>query len=124
MKFNDFRDFTVWQKTYDLVLSVYKVTAEYPSEERFGIISDMRRAANSITHNIAEGYGRFGAKDKTRFYKFARRSAYELQSQALVSFGLDFIKQLEIRDKIFISAKEIIEELNNVIKTVETKNNK
>ncbi len=53
MKFNDFRDFSVWQKTYDFGLSVYKVIAEYPSDERFGIVSDMRRAANSITHNIA-----------------------------------------------------------------------
>jgi four helix bundle protein len=121
MKYNDFREFPVWKKAYELVLNIYKMTANFPVDERFGIISDMRRAVNSITSNVAEGYGRFENKDKTRFYKIARGSATELQSQILISFGLGFIKNIKERDDLFNQVLTIIEELNNLIKTIESR---
>jgi four helix bundle protein len=49
----------------------------FPPDERFALTDDLKRAANSVVHNLAEGYGRFEARDKTRFYKIARGSAYE-----------------------------------------------
>ena len=121
MKYNDFRDFSVWKKAYELVLTIYKLTESYHSDERYGITSDMRRSANSITSNVAEGYGRYEGKDKSRFYKIARGSATELQSQVLVSYGLGYIKEIKERDDAFDRIAEIINELNNLIKTVESR---
>ncbi len=80
----------------------------------------MKRAVNSISHNVAEGFGSFEAKDKTRFYKISRGSAYELISQIITSARLKYIssnKETKIKDQLF----EIIGELNSKIKTLETK---
>ena len=54
----------VWQKALNLGLLVYEITKDFPDDEKFGLISDMKRAVNSITHNIAEGFGRYEPKDK------------------------------------------------------------
>ena len=84
-KYNDFRDMSVWQKSFNLLREVYKIIRLFPSEEKYALTDDLRRAANSVVHNIAEGYGRFEARDKTRFYKISRGSAYESMSQILVA---------------------------------------
>lgn len=120
MEIDDFRNMHVWQLAYELVIKLYETTSNFPSEEKFGLISDMRRAANSITHNIAEGYGRYEKKDKTRFYKISRGSCYELISQALVAKGLKYIDP-EISEALINENKDIIRELNSIIKTLESK---
>lgn len=71
---------SVWQKTFNLLIKVYELTKSFPKEERYGIISDIRRSANSVVHNIAEGFGRYEKKYKTRFYKISRGSIYEIIS--------------------------------------------
>jgi len=81
----------------------------------------MRRASNSIVHNIAEGFGRYEPRDKTRFYKISRGSSFELISQLLVSYELKYINSKSIRDELIHSCKNIISELNSIIKTLETK---
>ena len=121
MKFEDFTKMTVWQKAFKLVLKIYDKTAEYPTEEKFGLISDMRRAANSITQNTAEGFGRYEPKDRTRFYKISRGSSYELMSQIYISDELKYIKTDGLAEKLIEDSKEIISELNSIIKTVESK---
>ena len=63
-----FRQLTVWQEAHKLVLEVYQVTKGYPSDERFGLVSQMRRAVVSIPAHIAEGFKRRGIRDKLRFY--------------------------------------------------------
>lgn len=71
MSYNDFTDMPVWQKIFDLLGRIYSVTKVFPYDERFGLTSDMRRSANSITHNIAvptRRDGRFEPRDKIRFY--------------------------------------------------------
>ena len=70
MRYDDFRNMSVWQKAFKMVINIYKVTQKFPSEEKFGMISDMRRAANSVTHNIAEGYGRYEKKTSLVFIKY------------------------------------------------------
>ncbi len=120
MEYDDFRNMSVWQKSVEIVVKVYEVTRTYPTEEKFGLISDMRRAANSISHNIAEGYGRFEAKDKTRFYKISRGSCFELMSQCFVSERLRFLDNQD-SNEIVAQTKEVIKELNSIIKTLETK---
>jgi len=120
MGFKDFTQFSVWQKGFELVIDIYNLSKEFPSEEKFGITSDMRRAANSVVHNIAEGFGRFERKDKTRFYKIARGSAYEVMSQALTCEALGFLN-VNDKDRIVRGYKEVIEEIDKLIKTVETR---
>ena len=75
MGFEDFTQMPVWQLAFKLLVKIYEITKEFPAGERFGLVSDMRRSANSIVHNIAEGFGRYEARDKTRFYKISRGSS-------------------------------------------------
>lgn len=120
MSYEDFTKMSVWQLAFDLLLMIYKETKTFPPEEKFVLVSDMRRAANSITHNIAEGFGRYESRDKTRFYKIARGSSYELISQPLISQKLEYIKNYASGNKIIEQCKGIIGELNAIIKTIET----
>lgn len=120
MSVEDFTKTSVWQSAFKLLIRIYEITRYFPSEEKLGLVSDMRRAANSVVHNIAEGFGRSDAKDKTRFYEISRGSGYELISQLLVSHELRYlVNKAELNDLIDC-AKKIIEELNAWIKTVET----
>ena len=118
MSYKDFSDMPVWQSAFQLTLKIYKSTKDFPSDERFGLISDMRRAANSTAHNIAEAFGRFEAKDKTRFYKIARGSSYELMSQIMVAHGLNYL-ELSQHEQFLQSCRKIIADLNAMIKTLE-----
>ena len=120
MAFKDFTEMSVWQLAFKLVIRIYKVTKDFPPDERFGLTSDMRRSANSIVHNIAEGFGRYESKDKTRFYKISRGSAYELFSQTLVSRELEYIKEERVKEELIGSCKEVIDELNPLIKSLES----
>lgn len=122
MAIQNFKHFSVWQKSFDLVLLVYKYTRNFPAEERFCLISDIRRAANSVMHNIAEGYGRYEKKDKTRFYKISRGSAYEILSQLEICGGLKYIGYEDITN-LKREYESIIHELNKLIKTIESRIN-
>ncbi|MBN2542528.1 four helix bundle protein [bacterium] len=68
-----FKDLNVWQKSHRLVIDVYTTTMAFPASERFGLISQMRRAAVSIPANIAEGFVKKGQKDKLKFYNISHR---------------------------------------------------
>lgn len=92
-KIQKFTDLNVWREAHVFVIEIYKITKEFPSEEKFGLISQMRRCAVSITSNIAEGFGRNTAKDKVRFYSIAKGSLFELQSQLYIAKDLNFIQQ-------------------------------
>ncbi len=120
MNYPDFMSMPVWQKSVELLLKVYKVIKCFPAEERFCLTDDSRRAVNSISHNIAEGFGRYEAKDKTRFYKISRGSSYELMSQSVVAFKLGYIQET-ILNELLESTSEIIKELNSIIKKLENK---
>jgi len=80
-----FRDLRVWQESHSLVLAIYKLTKKFPHDERFGLVDQSRRAAVSITSNIAEGFGRGTARDKKHFYMTAKASLAELQNQLLIA---------------------------------------
>ena len=119
MTYDDFMKMSVWQQSFGFLLRVYKTTKTFPSDERFGLVSDMRRSANSIAHNIAEGFGRFEQRDKSRFYKISRGSAFELISQILVCSALSYINKEE-ENSLTESSKQIICELHALIKTLES----
>lgn len=79
MKISSFRDLEVWQVAHQLVLTVYKATASFPVEERFGLTQQMRRASVSVPANIVEGFKRYGIQDKLRYYNIAEASLEELK---------------------------------------------
>lgn len=70
MTYKDFTQMSVWKKSFELVVKYYEITKAFPKEEKFGMISDIRRALNSVTHNIAEGFGRFENRIKQGFIRF------------------------------------------------------
>lgn len=86
-----FRDLKVWQKAHQLALLIYKITEKFPPEEKFGLVSQMRRAAVSVASNIVEGLRRKGLKDSLNFYNTADSSLEELKYQLILSFDLKFL---------------------------------
>ncbi|MFA7682312.1 MAG: four helix bundle protein [Candidatus Peribacteraceae bacterium] len=86
-----FTDLDAWKLAHELSLNIYRWTQKYPDNEKYGLVSQMRRAAVSISSNIAEGFGRYSAADKKMFYIIARASCYELESQILISRDLNFL---------------------------------
>lgn len=89
----DFRDLLVWQKAHDLALQVYKCTAHFPSQEVYGLTSQMRRANVSIPSNIAEGCARATDPDFARYCSIALGSASELDYQLILAKDLGFLPQ-------------------------------
>ena len=87
----DFKKIQVWQKAHTFVLAIYKMTESFPDEERFGLTSQIRRAAASIPTNIAEGAGRDTQKEFARFVQIATGSASEVEYQLLLSHELGYL---------------------------------
>lgn len=92
IKIKSFMDLNSWKESHILVLEIYKITREFPKEEIFGLVSQMRRCAVSITSNIAEGFSRQSYKDKIQFYSIAQGSLTELQNQLLICKDVEIIK--------------------------------
>jgi four helix bundle protein len=97
-KIRSFTDLIAWQEGHTLVLTIYKVTKTFPESEQFGLTNQIRRAAVSVTSNIAEGFSRATSKEKTQFYRMALGSLTELQNQLLIA-----------RDVRYCEAKEFAE---------------
>ncbi len=88
---NNFRELIVWQKSIDLVVKIYDVTKGFPKEEKFGLISQMQRAATSIPSNISEGAGRNTNAWFKQFLTISLGSAHELETQIIISKKLGYI---------------------------------
>jgi four helix bundle protein len=102
----NYKELKVWQKTYQLSLEVYKITAEFPVEEKYGLTSQIRRAVVSVPSNIAEGYGRKTTTDYIKYLYIAYGSLCELETQILLSRDLNLIESS--------NAKVIIDEIHGV----------
>ncbi|MEN8126299.1 MAG: four helix bundle protein [Planctomycetota bacterium] len=85
-----FEDLFVWQKAHGLVLSVYKATKEYPKDELYGLVSQMRRASVSVPANIAEGFKKRTAAEKSRFLTIAHSSLEEVRYYLILSKELEY----------------------------------
>lgn len=115
IKTKSFSELFVWQEAHSLTLQIYKISQEFPAEEMFGLTSQLRRSASSITNNIAEGYGRAGKKDKQRFYNMSMGSIRELQNQSILARDLQYIRADQFSD-INNRALEIAKMLSKYIK--------
>jgi len=94
----NYKELKVWQRSYQLCLEIYRITKEFPKEERYGLTSQLRRATVSVPSNIAEGYGRKTTADYIRFLYIAYGSNCEIETQILLSGDLGYIEagKLEI----------------------------
>jgi len=106
MKLFSFEKLSVWQKARQLSILIYKSTKFFPEDEKFGLVSKMRRCSISISSNIAEGTGRYSAKDKARFTEIAYGSSLELLNQSIISNDLEFLSD-EYYEKIRVEITEI-----------------
>lgn len=86
----NFKDLKVWKKSRGLATAIYKITQRFPDEERYGLVSQMRRAAVSVPSNIAERHSRSGTKDFAHFLSMAIGSLAEVETQLVVSYDLAY----------------------------------
>src|SRR3990167_5668279 len=92
-KLKSFTDLLVWQEGHKLVIFIYKITDAFPKSETYALISQMRRAAVSVTSNIAEGFSRISKKEKAQFYYVALGSLEELRNQIFIARDIKYIDQ-------------------------------
>lgn len=87
-----YRDLTAWQKAHKLVLDIYRVTKSFPDDEKFGLVSQIRRAAVSVPANIVEGFRRRTKGDKIHFYNYAQSSLDEVDYEMFLAEELGYHK--------------------------------
>jgi len=114
-KIKSFTDLDTWKEAHKLVLMIYKTTKTLPKEELFGLTSQMRRAAVSITSNIAEGFSRQSYSEKIQFYSIAQGSTTELQNQLLIAKDVGYLTQKDF-DEIASQSVIVHKLLNGLIK--------
>ncbi len=114
----DFRDLHVWHKAHRLVLAAYAATTDFPKQEMFGLVSQIRRASVSIPANIAEGCGRRGNGEFHRFLSIAMGSASELEYELLVARDLGFM-QPNVHSKLHASVTEVKRMLAPLLRKVD-----
>lgn len=114
----NFRQLEVWQKAHQLVLAVYRVTKNFPADERFGLVSQIRRAAISVPANIAEGFKRRGQPDKIRFYNTSETSLEELKYYFILSKDLKYLIDFE---QLMADAEVVSRMLYRLIESIDGK---
>src|SRR5215208_6616290 len=93
MKVQSYRDLIVWQKSVDFIDEIYRLSRKFPDDERYAMTMQIRKAAVSVSSNIAEGSGRFTSRDYLNFISQSRGSVKEAESDALVAIRLRFITE-------------------------------
>ena len=109
-----------WQRGMDLVDAVYHVTRSFPDHERFGLTSQLRRAAVSVPSNIAEGYGRGAQQEYLRFLRIARGSLFEVETQCLVGARLGYVNE-ELGGSLQEQINAVAKVLSGLIGSLERK---
>ena len=117
---NSYRDLEVWKRSIDLSIDIYRLTQSFPADERFGLISQIRRATTSIPANIAEGWGRRTTKDYVHFLIIARGSLAEVETHLILSYRLDFIDE-PTQNQYLDETGEIGKMLNGLIRSLQRK---
>ena len=111
----DHKDLDVWKKSMDLVVKVYQITQMFPDTERYGLTSQMRRAAVSIPSNIAEGAARKGDKELVQFLSISIGSLSELETQYLIAIRLGFVTNEATFNQELIDVKKLLIGFKNYI---------
>jgi four helix bundle protein len=116
----NYKDLKVWKKSYKLCLEIYRMTAKFPTEEKYGLTSQIRRSVVSIPSNIAEGYGRKTTLDYVRMLYISYGSVCELETQILLAGDLNLIEKGDL-DTLKENIAEIERMLKALIKSLENK---
>jgi four helix bundle protein len=106
MAVRDFRDLIVWQRAGQLAVAIYRLTGRFPTDERFGLASQMRRASVSVMANIAEGNGRLHRAEYRRFLSTANGSLRELQSHLMLARDLGYA-ETKLTDETFALSEHV-----------------
>jgi four helix bundle protein len=114
------KDLKVYHKAFELSITIYRITKDFPKEELFGLTSQIRRCAVSIPSNIAEGKGRYIQGDYCRFLAIARGSLFELQTQIAIARELNYLTQEEFT-KVYQLSEEIGKMLTAIINRLSPK---
>mgnify|MGYP000668987883 FL=1 len=114
-KIKSHKDLKVWQESMTLVTQIYKISEDFPKHEIYGLSSQIRRAAVSIPSNIAEGAGRKGENEFTRFLYIALGSLSEVETQLEISHRLGYIKDIEVINSSIYFIRNM---LSNLIKSL------
>ena len=114
MRYKSFCEMPVWQKSNDFALKVFNQTINLPRSEDYGLTSQLRRSSNSVSGNIAEGFGRKTRKDKANFYIVARGSSFETQSHLLYASKFGYIDERRVQE-IINEYCELVHDLNKII---------
>jgi len=120
-KIKSFTDLKAWQEAHKLVLLIYQITKNFPRDEKFGLIDQIRRAAISISSNIAEGFSKESRLDKKRFYYQSLGSLTELQNQLLVAKDVDYLEKSRFNE-IATQTISVSKLTNALIKYVRSEN--
>ena len=118
-----YRELKVWQRAMTFTVTIYRASKEWPSEERFGLVSQIRRAACSVPLNIAEGAGNDSPREFCRFLEMALRSAYEVMTAIDIARGLEFLTS-ERADALLKEVDEIAAMLVGLMKSLGWKTNR
>ena len=113
---HNFKDLKVWQKSIDLAVDIYKAMSLFPNDEKYGLVSQMKRCSVSIASNIAEGSGRGSDKEFNHFLNISQGSAFELETQLIISNRLALLDD--------DSANELIAKTTEIQKMVFSLSNK
>jgi len=117
MSGKDYRGLIVWKKSFELVLAIYKQTAHFPVEEKYGMSAQLRRAGVSIPSNIAEGQGRDSRGEFLHHLLIARGSLKEVETQLLIARALGYMK-LEAASKLIEMAAEVGKLINGLLRSL------
>ncbi|MDP3948547.1 MAG: four helix bundle protein [bacterium] len=112
-----YRELEVWKRAKGFAVLIYRVTDEFPGEERFGLISQLRRAAVSIASNIAEGFGRKSLKEKIQFLRVSYGSCAEIGTQIEIAHELGYISSTVFRE-VLDDLEVIMKMINSAIKKI------
>ncbi|MFV0141768.1 four helix bundle protein [Empedobacter falsenii] len=115
------KDLEVWKLAIDFVSEIYLITKQFPEAEKFGLSTQMRRASVSIPSNIAEGAARQSDKEFIQFLYISLGSSAELETQLIIAFNLNFIKQNQL-NQLILKQEQIAKMLNGLIKFIKNKN--
>ncbi|HNF30350.1 MAG TPA: four helix bundle protein [Chitinophagaceae bacterium] len=117
MKYVTFEDMNVWKNAMEVATLVFNLTTNLPRSEDYGLTSQLRRSALSVSANIAEGYGRESNMDKIRFYVISRGSAFETKSHLIYGEKVNYFENEKIHTLNY-KIDNVIFELNKIIKTL------
>ncbi|MCD9854098.1 four helix bundle protein [Epilithonimonas sp. JDS] len=116
-----FKELIVWQKSINLVTEIYRITEKFPSNEIYGLTSQLRRASVSVPSNIAEGNTRRSKADYLQFLRIARGSCSEIETQIIISKNLGFIDDT-IFETLNFNIIEISKMINGLINSLKDAN--